>query len=147
MDKKFYPLHEALKQWSINAVVDGEIVVVNEEGLAMRDQLEKWKSPDDGELLYYVFDLLWLEGYDLRHLPLEQRRNMLQQLVPEESAVRFSESFAVKGTEFFASAKKLGIEGIIAKKLDSTYKAGVRTKQWLEIQTRDQRPHTTDRKQ
>jgi len=137
LDKKFFPLHEALKEWSINAVVDGEIVVVNEEGLAVREDLEKWQSPEDGELIYYVFDLLWLNGYDLRHLPLAQRRGMLQRLVPEESAVRFSEGFAVKGKDFFASAKKLGIGGIVAKKLDSTYKAGLHTKQWLEIPIRE----------
>ena len=144
IDKKFYPLHETLKQWPINAVVDGEIVVVNEEGLALPEQLEKWQRPEDGELLYYVFDLLWLDGYDLRHLSLHQRREMLQRLIPEESAVRFSEGFPAKGKEFFASAKKLGIEGIVAKKLDSTYKAGVRTKQWLQISIRDHRPQTTD---
>src|SRR6478736_2190627 len=66
--KRFYPIYEALKQWSINAVVDGEIVAVNEEGLSDVDQLESWKTPEDGELVYYVFDLLWLNGYDLRHL-------------------------------------------------------------------------------
>ena len=139
INKKFYPVYEALKQWSVNAIVDGEVVVVNEEGLSDKDQLENWKTPDDGELIYYVFDLLWLNGYDLRHLPLQQRRNMLKRLVPEESGIRFSESFETKGTEFFASAKKLGISGIIAKKKDSSYKVGTRTKNWLVIQATNRR--------
>jgi bifunctional non-homologous end joining protein LigD len=136
INKKFYPVHEALRQWLVNAIVDGEIVVVNEEGLSDKNQLDNWKTPEDGELIYYVFDLLWLNGYDLRHLPLQQRRNMLKRLVPEESGVRFSESFDAKGTEFFASAKKLGISGIVAKKKDSVYKAGIKTKSWLVIPTR-----------
>jgi bifunctional non-homologous end joining protein LigD len=133
---KFYPVYEAVRQWPINAIIDGEIVLVNEEGLSQFHQLEDWKKAEDGELVYYVFDLLWLNGYDLMHLPLQQRRNILQRLVPEDSLVRFSESFAVKGTEFFASAEKLGIEGIIAKKISSTYEPNARTRDWLKIKTK-----------
>jgi len=136
LDQKFYPVYEALKQWSINAVVDGEIVALNEEGISSLEQLEKWKSPDDGELVYYVFDLIWLNGYDFRHLPVEQRRNMLRHLVLEESAIHFSESFAARGTEFFASARTLGIGGIVAKKATSPYEEGTKTKNWVVIPTK-----------
>jgi bifunctional non-homologous end joining protein LigD len=135
-NEKFIPVYEAVRHWPVNAVVDGEVVLVNEEGLSQFHQLEEWKDVEDGELVYYVFDLLWLNGYDLRHLPLVERRNVLQMLVPEDSPIRFSESFAVRGTEFFASAEKLGIEGIIAKKADSTYVADTRTRNWLKIKTK-----------
>src|SRR5215217_737003 len=57
-NQKFYPLHEALQQWKINAVVDGEIVVVNEEGIPDFSDLQLWRSEADGQLLYYVFDIL-----------------------------------------------------------------------------------------
>jgi bifunctional non-homologous end joining protein LigD len=137
LQKKFFPIYEALRQWNIKAIVDGEIVAVNEEGVSDKDLLEKWNTPADGELIFYVFDLLWLDGCDLRNLPLSERRVMLQQLVPEESAIHFSESFAVKGTEFFRSAKKLGISGMVAKKTSSTYKAGTTTKNWLVIRATD----------
>ena len=134
-NEKFYPVHEALKQWPVKAVVDGEILVVNEEGRSLFHKLESWKTAEDGELVYYVFDLLWLNGYNLMELPLVERRELLQKLVPEESLIRFSESFAVKGTDFFASAEKLGIEGIVAKKADSIYVPGSRTSNWLKIKT------------
>ena len=64
-DEKFYPVHEALKAWNINAVTDGEIVVLNESGTSSFSDLQNWRSEADGELIYYVFDLLWLNGYDL----------------------------------------------------------------------------------
>ena len=94
-----------------------------------------WKTAEDGELVYYVFDLLWLNGYSLMELPLVERREILQKLVPEESLIRFSESFEVKGKEFFASAEQLGIEGIIGKKKNSVYVPGSRTNNWLKIKT------------
>src|SRR5215211_1930458 len=60
-NQKFYPIHEALQQWGINAVVDGEIVVVNEQGVPDFSGLQLWRSEADGQLLYYLFDILWLE--------------------------------------------------------------------------------------
>jgi bifunctional non-homologous end joining protein LigD len=134
-NEKFYPVYEALKEWPVKAVVDGEIVVVDENGLSAFSKLEGWQSVEDGHLEYYVFDILWLNGIDLMGLPLLERRKILQQLVPENEIIRFSESFAANGTEFFKSAEKLGIEGIVAKQADSIYRPDVRTKDWLKIKT------------
>lgn len=134
-NEKFYPVYEALKEWPIKAVIDGEIVVVDEKGLSAFSKLEGWQSVEDGQLEYYVFDILWLNGIDLMGLPLLERRQILQQLVPENDIIRFSESFATNGKEFFASAEKLGIEGIVAKQADSIYKPDERTKNWLKIKT------------
>jgi bifunctional non-homologous end joining protein LigD len=134
-NEKFYPVFEALKEWPIKAVVDGEIVVVDENGLSAFSKLEGWKNVEDGHLEYYVFDLLWLNGISLMKLPLIQRRLILQQLVPDNEIIRYSESFATSGTEFFASAEKLGIEGIVAKKADSIYQPGERSREWLKIKT------------
>ncbi|HEY0679320.1 MAG TPA: non-homologous end-joining DNA ligase [Chitinophagaceae bacterium] len=134
-NKKFYPVYEALKEWSVKAVVDGEIVVVDENGLSVFSKLEGWETVDDGQLEYYVFDILWLNGINLMGLPLVERRKILQQIVPENDIIRFSEGFEANGKEFFASAEKLGIEGIVAKKGDSIYEPNVRTKNWLKIKT------------
>lgn len=134
-NEKFFPVYEALKEWPIKAVVDGEIVVVDENGLSAFSKLEGWQAVEDGQLEYYVFDILWLNGIDLMGLPLIERRKILQQLVPENEIIRYSESFAANGMEFFASAEKLGIEGIVAKKADSIYQPDVRTKDWLKIKT------------
>src|SRR5690349_14036897 len=64
-NEKFYPLHDSLKQWNIHAVLDGEIVVVNEQGIPDFSGLQLWRSEDDGQVLYYLFDILWLEGYSV----------------------------------------------------------------------------------
>jgi bifunctional non-homologous end joining protein LigD len=133
--EKYYPIYESLKEWPQSAVLDGEIVVLNEKGHAQFNALQNWRSEADGQLIYYVFDLLWLEGRDLREMPLIQRRKILEGTVPAEGLVRFSESFAVSGTEFFAAAQKMGLEGIMAKKAESLYTPGIRTREWLKIKT------------
>jgi len=133
--EKFYPVFNALKKWPIKAIVDGEIVVVNENGLSEFSSLQNWRSEADGDLLMYVFDILWLNGIDCTEIPLLERRDILRKLVPEEGILKFSENFEASGTEFFAVAQNLGLEGIIAKKADSTYFPDMRTKNWLKIKT------------
>jgi bifunctional non-homologous end joining protein LigD len=66
-NEKFYPIVDALKKWDINAVIDGEAVVLNDKGISNFGSLQNWRSEADGPLLYYVFDILWLNGYDLSH--------------------------------------------------------------------------------
>ncbi|NLR66334.1 DNA ligase D [Chitinophaga varians] len=135
-NEKYYPVHQALQQWKVNAVVDGEIVVINEEGYTIFSQLQDWRSEADGQLVYYLFDILWLNGKDLTSLPLMQRKKLLQQLMPvNNNILRFSEGFVTDGTDFFEQAKKLKLEGIMAKKTDSHYHPGVRTREWLKIKT------------
>ncbi|MBA3648406.1 MAG: DNA ligase D [Chitinophagales bacterium] len=132
---KFYPVYNAMKTWSIKAVIDGEIAVINEKGLAEFQLLQNWTTDKNGELIYYAFDILWLNGIDLMSLPLTERRNILSQIMPEHHSIRLSENFETSGTEFFAAAEKLGIEGIIAKKADSEYVPNNRTKNWLKIKS------------
>ena len=130
---KFYPVHKALQLWNISAVVDGEVVVLNEDGKPNFGALQNWRSEADGALYFYVFDLLWINGKDLQQLPLSERRNLLKQIIPEIDLIRLSENFEVNGIELFETAKKMGLEGIIAKKADSVYSAGNRSKNWLKI--------------
>jgi bifunctional non-homologous end joining protein LigD len=135
-NEKFYPLPEALKQWGINAVVDGEIVVVNEQGIPDFSALQLWRSEDDGQLLYYIFDILWLDGCSVTQLPLEKRRQLLRAIFPENlSQIRLSESLEDSGEEAFRQAQSLHLEGIMAKKAGSVYTIGKRTKDWLKIKT------------
>lgn len=134
-NKKFYPIYDALKEWSINALLDGEITVLNEKGVPDFNALQTWRSEADGQLVYYLFDILWVEGYDLTKVPLEERRSILQSIIPDNEHIRLSENFAVTGTEFFEQADKMGLEGIIAKKNDSPYTPNVRSKDWLKIKT------------
>lgn len=132
-DQKFYPIHKALLGLDLNAVFDGEIVVLNDKGLANFGALQNWRSEADGHLAYYVFDIMWLEGYDLTDLPLNQRREILKDLIPNGDQVRLSETFETSATEFLKAAVKMDMEGIMAKKEDSSYTEGIRTKEWVKI--------------
>src|SRR5690606_21249211 len=132
-NEKFYPILEAVKNWDINAIVDGEIVVADEKGISQFNSLQNWRSEADGDLLFYVFDVLWLDGKNLMNVPLNERKAVLQSLVPEEGIIRVGFGVKAKGTEFFDVAKKMGLEGIIAKRSDSLYNPGDRTKDWLKI--------------
>ena len=67
---KFYPLTRELGELGINAILDGEVVVVNEQGISDFGALQNWRSESDGELRFYVFDILWIEGRDLTVLPI-----------------------------------------------------------------------------
>lgn len=135
-NEKFYPIYEELKLWNMNIVLDGEIIVENKKGVSDFGNLQNWKKPQDGLLLYYVFDLLWCNGYNLMNVPLKKRRDILKSILPQSTHILFSESIAENGQSLFKTAARLGLEGIIAKRNDSFYEEGIRSKEWLKIKTR-----------
>ena len=132
---KFYSLFDYLKDLEINAVFDGEVVVLDKNGMPDFAALQGWRSEADGHLVYYVFDLLWIDGYDLMDTPFSERRKVLEAVLPQNGPVKISETLKVSGNEFFKVADKMKLEGIIAKREDSTYKPDKRTKDWLKIKT------------
>ncbi|MBC8984834.1 DNA ligase D [Pedobacter sp. N36a] len=132
-NEKFYPIYEALKSWGINAVLDGEVVVLNEKGSANFGALQNWRSETDGDLRYYVFDILWYDGYDLRELPLIDRKAILAEIIPSSTPILLSKDFKTSGIDFLEAAKRAGLEGIMAKRMDSKYHTGNRTPDWLKI--------------
>ncbi len=134
-NEKFYPVLTALQQWKINAVIDGEIMVLNDKGVSDFGDLQEWRSEADGELIFYLFDILWLDGYDLMELTLIERKEILNAIAPQSNIIRISESFETGATKFFEAAKELHLEGIIAKRINSIYKPGFRTREWLKIKT------------
>ncbi len=135
---KFKAVYEALKDWNINAVVDGEIVVLNEEGRPDFNGIQQWDKKQEGQLIYYVFDMIWLDGKDISKLPLYQRRDILRQLMPDSGTIRYSDHIDDIGEEFFEIARKNNLEGIIAKKKDAAYLPDARSKTWLKIKIEEQ---------
>ena len=130
-----YPaIAEALRQLGHNAVIDGEVVVFNEAGLPDFDALQRYNGHST-PITYCVFDLLWLDGYDLMALPLETRKQLLHDLVHDRSVFRFSESFD-DGPGLYQEMLRLNLEGIIAKRRDSPYIPDSRGKDWLKTPTR-----------
>jgi bifunctional non-homologous end joining protein LigD len=131
---KFYPLQHLLKEWKLNAVLDGEIIVLNEKGVSKFGDLQNWRSEADGALVYYAFDLLWYDGKNLMGLPLFQRQAILKDILPkDDDRIRIGKVFTGKGIAFYHDAEKMGLEGIMAKKTNSTYTPDLRSNEWLKI--------------
>ncbi|MBD1385311.1 DNA ligase D [Mucilaginibacter rigui] len=133
-NEKYYPLKKLLESWEINAVIDGEILVLNNKGVSNFGALQNWRSEADGELVLYIFDILWYEGKNLMGLPLIERQAIMRKVIPtDDDRVRLSQIFKANGTEFFEAAGKIGLEGIMAKRASSTYVPDNRSKDWLKI--------------
>ncbi|NCD72103.1 DNA ligase D [Mucilaginibacter agri] len=133
-NERFYPIHDLLKSWKFNAVIDGEILVLTDKGISDFGALQNWRSEADGELVFYVFDILWYEGKKLMDLPLTQRQAILKEITPtDDDRIRISNVFNANGIDFFHAAEKMGLEGIIAKKANSTYTSDLRSKDWVKI--------------
>jgi len=132
---KKYPLVvKALKDLKKDMVLDGEVVVFNKEGLPDFDALQLYNG-HDSPISYCVFDLLWLNGYNLMHLPLTDRKEMLRNIVKGNKILKFSESF-YDGEALYQHMLDKNLEGIVAKKKESDYLPGVRSYEWLKIPTR-----------
>ncbi|RKF42061.1 DNA ligase D [Sphingobacterium siyangense] len=132
-NEKFYPVYDTLKSIAINAILDGEIVVLEKNGTANFAALQNWRSEADGDLVYYVFDILWYDGKDLKGLSLLERKAILKEVMPQNDLILLSEHFDTSGVGFLNEAKKLGIEGIMAKRKESVYHIHERSADWLKI--------------
>ena len=122
------------------AVLDGEIVVLDSEGRGDFEQLQSRMhvakpAPSllaDAPITYYVFDLLYCDGYDLREASLVERKRLLREILTANDAVRYSDHVAGKGTELFALAARHGAEGVVAKQAHSPYVGG-RSPYWVKL--------------
>ena len=112
--------------------IDGEAVTMDAKGHTSFQALQNALSTDSSEVIYCVFDLLYLNGYDLRGVTLGERKALLKRLIPTASTIRYSDHFDVPGAGFLEEVCKLGLEGIISKRLDSAYE-GTRSGAWLKV--------------
>ena len=135
--KTQYPqLVKALEKLPAEKVIlDGEIVVQDENGRVIFQDLQNFQNTPTEHLYYYIFDILYLNGEDLRDLPLLERKKKLEKLLQNTDPIRYSEHRVEKGIQFFKEAEKLQTEGIMAKKADSKYLTGKRSDDWLKVKT------------
>ena len=135
LNKKFFPVAEALQKLAFEAALDGEIVVVDDQGRPDFQMLQNYQKSHRGHLLYYVFDLLFFAGHDLTNLPLFRRKELLKKILPADQYLKFSDHVWEDGVLFFQVVKEKGLEGIVAKHSQSHYLMGKRSRQWLKIKT------------
>ncbi len=129
-----YPIvAEQLKSIKANAVIDGEIVVLNDEGKPDFQFLQHYSENHHRSIQYYVFDLLELNGKDTTGLPLLDRKELLKKLLPPNEVVKYSDHILENGKSFFRASKEKDLEGIMAKRADSKYYPGSRSSDWLKI--------------
>ena len=122
------------------AILDGEIVTLDENGRSDFQKLQNrfgvskpsQKLIRDVPLTYYLFDVLYCNGFDVRKTPLLQRKDLLRQMLRADDQVRYSEHQLEKGKELYAAAKQKGLEGIVGKQVESPY-TGNRTSLWLKF--------------
>jgi bifunctional non-homologous end joining protein LigD len=125
-----------------DAVLDGELVVVDSRGrpqfqrLQQRFQLrrtpDRTRAAADHPACLFAFDLLRLEGRDLRSRPLVERKKLLRSLLPRRGRLRYVQHVRGRGEALFAQVERRGLEGVLAKRADSPYQGG-RSAHWLKI--------------
>lgn len=131
----FAPIVKGLKKIKHDALLDGEVVVLQKSGKSNFQLLQNYQNNPVAGLTYCVFDILRLDGRDLTGLPLSDRKKILKKLLPKLSNIKYSDHVEDRGIAFFRAAQKQGLEGIIAKDGKSIYKPGKRTEDWLKIKT------------
>ncbi|MBJ6798569.1 DNA ligase D [Geomonas propionica] len=136
--KKFPTVVAALASLGVEAVFDGEVVVVDETGRSYFQLLQNYQRTGRGNIAYFIFDLLYLNGEDLRNRPLLARKERLRALLPDLPDIRYSDHIMESGKDFFELARQNNLEGILAKRAVSLYQAGKRSKDWLKIKVRFQ---------
>ncbi len=125
-----------------DAIVDGEVIAFGADGepdfslLQERIRRRKVERPAVGDLVYQVFDLLWLDGRSLLALPLEERKALLRGVLREDPRVRFSDHVETHGIAFYEAARARGLEGIMAKVRNSPYLPGARSSTWQKVKIR-----------
>ena len=126
---------EAAKLRCRSAIIDGEVVTAPSAGRENGfDGIKAAIARGGRGLVFVAFDLLFLDGKDLRSTTLEERRSRLERLLPltDKSRLQFSQAMPADGAVVFAQAERLGLEGIVSKRVDSRYRSG-RSDQWRKV--------------
>src|SRR5258705_4393093 len=113
-----------------SAIIDGEIVVPAADGTTDFSVLQNELKGKSTKIVIVAFDLLYLNGYDLRRLPLVERKAHLKKLIAKTD-IQFSESFEVDGREMYQHACSVGLEGVVSKLRDAPYRSG-RSNDWVK---------------
>jgi bifunctional non-homologous end joining protein LigD len=129
-----YPsIAQAVRTITKPCVIDGELVALDAKGQSRFQLLQNALRDESTKLRYCVFDILFLDGKDMRRKPLLERKALLKQVLPRNSLLRYSKHIKAKGTALFKEAKQAGLEGVMAKRAAGLYYSGKRTREWLKF--------------
>lgn len=134
ISQNYIEVAKALAGIKHDAVIDGELVAIGNDGVSHFQLLQNARR-HDANLQYCAFDLMFQDGDDLRGFSLLERKKRLKAILPKHKLIAFSQHRATFGTTFFHEADRNGLEGIMAKRADSQYLSGARTDDWLKIKT------------
>ncbi len=134
--EKYAPVARAAQSLpAITAIIDGEMVVLGEDGKPDFGAFKTTMAKAPGRLTFVAFDLLWWNGRDLRQRTLLDRRKQLWSLVePAEGKIQFSHEFIGHGAAFFVQVEAMGLEGMVSKRASSVYRSGP-TRDWLKTKS------------
>jgi bifunctional non-homologous end joining protein LigD len=130
----YVPVAKALENIRHDVVIDGELVALDAHGKS-RFQFLQNALRTTANLRYCIFDIMFLDGQDLRSLPLVQRKELLRDILPKHPLISYSSHRRRSGNKFYQEAETKGQEGIMAKRAASHYLSGARSKDWLKIKT------------
>jgi bifunctional non-homologous end joining protein LigD len=133
---KYGTIAKTLKSIPFSVVLDGEVIYLDENGKPSFDLLQKVRTLGTERLIYCVFDVLWCEGYSLLETPLILRKEILKKILPEALPHLVANEYFTDGVTLFEEMRGKGMEGIVAKEMQSNYVPGIRTKSWLKVQTK-----------
>ncbi len=134
-NKRFPAMTKAFEGFGHDAVFDGELVVFNKKGKSEFELIQNYQKTGMGNLVYCVFDILYLDGHDLRKLALSERKKILRAVLPTSDRIKYSAHIVGRGKEFFKKAAGLHWEGIMGKDSRSPYRTGKRSNEWVKIKT------------
>lgn len=132
-DKAYPKIFDAVSAIKHKAILDGEIVVFDQTGRPSFQKLQNYQNTQRYVIQYYVFDCLEYNGKSLVNLPLIERKQILQDLLPDSEVIRYCDHVEEKGKVLFRELVKMNLEGMIAKRKASKYLPGKRTNDWLKI--------------
>jgi bifunctional non-homologous end joining protein LigD len=133
MTGQYDPLAKAAAELPADtAIIDGEMIVTNDDGISDFSALRSAIVNAPERLVFVAFDLLHLNGHDLRQMTLLERRHMLEDLVePAEGPIQFSHKLDASANAVFRAVEKMGLEGMVSKRIDSRYRSGP-SREWMK---------------
>jgi bifunctional non-homologous end joining protein LigD len=131
--KQYAKVYDALVKMKVKAIIDGEVVVYDTAGRPSFQNIQNYNSRQNLPIQFQVFDCLEVNGKDITKKTLVERKEILKDVLPASDIIQYCDHIEAEGKTLYEHASKMGLEGIIAKKSNSKYFAGKRSKEWLKI--------------